>query len=63
MQAVTTIGLDIAKSVFQAHGIGAANMRQTTSASTSPVLGAYRTFVRPPATSQFDPNRTFRPSP
>jgi hypothetical protein len=23
MQAVTTIGLDIAKSVFQAHGIGA----------------------------------------
>jgi transposase len=23
MQAVTTIGLDIAKSVFQAHGVGA----------------------------------------
>src|SRR6266404_7536555 len=31
-----------------------AHMRQTTSASVGPVLGAYRTFVRPPATSQFD---------
>src|SRR6266404_3159681 len=35
-----------------------AHMRQTTSASTGPVLGAYRTFGRPPATSQFDPERT-----
>ena len=58
MQAVTTIGLDIAKSVFQAHGIGSAHMRQTNSASVGPVLGAYRTFVRAPATSQFDPLRT-----
>src|SRR5438445_1770640 len=36
-----------------------AHMRQTTSASTGPVLGAYRTFGRPPATSQFDPQETF----
>jgi hypothetical protein len=28
MQTVTTIGLDIAKSVFQVHGIDAAGMRQ-----------------------------------
>ena len=32
-----------------------AHMRQTNSASASPVPGPYRTFVRPPATSQFDP--------
>jgi hypothetical protein len=32
-----------------------AHMRQTNSASVGPVLGAYRTFGRPPATSQFDP--------
>src|SRR5712664_4259813 len=35
-----------------------AHMRQTTSASVGPVLGPYRTFGRPPATSQFDPNRS-----
>jgi hypothetical protein len=34
-------------------------MRQITSASAGPVLGAYRTFGRPPATSQFDPYRKF----
>jgi len=28
MQTVTTIGLDIAKSVFQVHGIDAAGVRQ-----------------------------------
>jgi len=35
-----------------------AHMRETNSASVGRVLGAYRTFGRPPATSQFDPNRT-----
>jgi hypothetical protein len=35
-----------------------AHMRQTNSASVGPVLGPYRTFGRPPATSQFDPTRT-----
>jgi hypothetical protein len=32
-----------------------AQMRRTNSASAGPVLGPYRTFVCPPATSQIDP--------
>jgi hypothetical protein len=35
-----------------------AHMRQTNSANVGPVLGRFRTFVRRPATSQFDPEET-----
>jgi hypothetical protein len=38
-----------------------AHMRQTNSANVGPVLGPYRTFVRPPATSQFDPEQKLGP--
>jgi hypothetical protein len=38
MQAVTTIGLDIAKSVFQVHGVDAAGSRG--GAATADAVGA-----------------------
>ena len=46
MQAVTTIGLDIAKSVFQVHGVDAAGQvlirRQLKRRATRPILGVAR---------------------
>jgi hypothetical protein len=47
MQTITTIGLDIAKSVFQVHGVDAAGARRL-------LLGLERTCRSSGPTSEFD---------
>jgi hypothetical protein len=45
MQAITTIGFDIAKSVFQVHGVGAAG--QVVRSATAPCLaGEHPSLIR-----------------
>jgi hypothetical protein len=59
MQAVTTIGLDIAKSVFQVHGIDAAGkVRIRQQLRRSRVLGFSGRFRLASSASRLLPRRT-----
>jgi transposase len=64
MQAVTTIGLDIAKSVFQVHGIDAADQRRDVKfrlANLEPSThGTKRTCAGPHHTSGLGPKADMR---
>jgi hypothetical protein len=50
MQAVTTIGLDIAKSVFQIHGVDAAGNARQNETTTAGFNGVFE--VPPPVPSR-----------
>jgi hypothetical protein len=69
MQAVTTIGLDIAKSVFQVHGVDAAGpvlirrqlkrvFRSCPNSRHRPAVPALRLHLPAMSYSHFDPTRT-----
>ena len=49
MQAVTTIGLDIAKSVFQVHGIDAEGLINPCHENSDPILGEGRQAFMDPS--------------